>query len=167
MILNSNHRNPEEFLLNSENIDTTIRLLQAGAFEVDDPGATQQLQQLMINCPNLVQQFLPVADFIETPVEDIGEDEEVQSEGISGNERQTKITVIGRVKANHVEKQWKLPTRPSQMTETFRRALRVAYLATYGDNISHFVGSFTYWNKFAFTDRYVNYSYLSNANSRT
>jgi hypothetical protein len=129
IIYQTNHSNIEQALLKRENIQQTVRLLLAKAFQHSDPGLTTTFSDLYKECPSMLQQILPrskVADYSELLEED-------ESElALPSNGNHSRPAAIGYIQPKYAKDVLQLPMRTSQMFENFRKQFTTAFKIDYG-----------------------------------
>ena len=152
IIYQSNFQHPELFLLEREQLQQTIRLVLADAFNEDDFESHEIIRRVQETCPALFELLVPRSDLTLGGFED--EDEDADDEV---GEDQSAVKAIGRVTSEYVTFVWKLPTKATteSMPKAFRAAMREVYQQDFGQNVTHFRGQLHYFNKFAYTDRFV------------
>jgi hypothetical protein len=150
IIYQSNHRNPEQFLLERERLQLTLRLILGKGYEStdDERRVSDDLSLLSQDCPQLFKLLLPSPELADI----VGEDEE-DDFSIEAGEEHTNVSVNGRIKTDFVRAKWKLPTRVTMMSPEFRGAMRQAYQQYFAQSITHFQGFLAYYTKFGYTDR--------------
>src|SRR5271154_1567872 len=119
--LNTNHSNVEHALLSKENLQHTVRLLIS--IDIDEPQATQVLQELYNECPSLFDALLPrseQADFFKQVADD-------SLLMLLPSTDHLKPAVIGRISTTHCRDQLNLPTRSSQLDFGFKNQDRASY----------------------------------------
>jgi hypothetical protein len=153
IIYQSNFKHPELFLLEREQLQQTVRLVLADAFDVDDFESHEAMRRVQETCPTLFKLLIPKSDLALGGFED--EDGDASDEVIQVGEGQSAVKTIGRVVNQHVTSVWKLPIRATNMPEAFRAAMREVYQRDLKQNVTHFRGHLQYFNKFAYTDRSI------------
>jgi len=161
-VYETNHSNVEKLLLAKINMQITIRLILRNGFYHKDGELTVLMNRLYNQCPTMFDSVLPRTDRqdMTAPDDELENELDVHS-GVDSKHR--RATVIGAIPPATVNRTLhvlndnrSLPRRHDNMSESFKRALRRAYVQEYGlDEIYHFGRwPLQYSNKFAFTDRY-------------
>lgn len=166
IIYHTNHSNVELALLNRKNVQQTVRLLLAKAFEHSNPDLTLVFNELYRECPSLFEQVLPrseVADYVNL-LEEGFDDDELKLK-LPEDSTQYRPAAITCIQPKYAKDTLQLPTRPSQMSDNFRKLYTKAFKDDYGmTDIVEFGKAVVRWSKkVAFDDRYVRYFLLPGA----
>lgn len=171
----TNFKGVERVLLGKVNVQLTVRLILRKAFAGIDNALTTQLLRLQDSCPTLFKRILSKSDqqALSLQLDDTSELEDVMDvEGVP-DEGHVNPAVIARIASKDIQKMphsvndgRHLPVIPrTQCSQIFINLLRQAYGFDY--NLSNMYtltrgGLPMQWSKkFAFTDRYVEFSHVS------
>ena len=153
----TNHRRPEKDLLTKENIRQTLRLILADAFTQTeaDLNITHMIKEIYASCGVLFSSLLPPSEQMSVEArEDIDEEDD---EWVLQDGKHLRPIVTGCIQAKYCHDTLGLPTRSSNMSDAFNKALSIAYGNEYNmPNIVIFSNSRFQWcKKLLFSDPYI------------
>jgi hypothetical protein len=119
-------------LLNRKNIQQTVRLLLANSFQHSDPELTSLFNELYEECPSLFSQILPRSEATDYMTELLQEDEDVYKLQLPADSTQYDPAAIACIQAKYAKDTLRLPTRPSQMSDDFRKLYTKAFKVDFG-----------------------------------
>jgi hypothetical protein len=153
----TNHRRPEKDLLTKENIRQTLRLILADAFTQTeaDLNVTHIIKELYSSCGVLFSSLLPPSEQMSVEARDI--DNEDDDEWVLQDGKHLRPMVTGCIQAKYCHDTLGLPTRSSNMSDTFSKALSIAYGNEYNmpDIVIFSNSRFQWCKKLSFSDPYI------------
>lgn len=148
-VLQTNHYRVEGTMLQMQNLEHSCRLVLMGAWDEEDPAATELVRAVNKACPNLFDSMLPRSE------QDLLRDADDEQVDIASDPQHNKPAAIGALTAEYCKTVLDVPTRAGKkLSVDFIRNLSQAFGNEYGQpDILEFGNRAIHWcKKVAFTD---------------